>query len=66
MHAGFSLDIRTVGVARVGATDQVIAVSSLNKIGEWDFGGPLHSLVIVGETHPLEDRMLTIVSNAKK
>ena len=54
-----------MGLARIGAPDQTIAVDTLANIGSWDLGGPLHSLVIVGRTHPLEDQMLSAVCNAK-
>ena len=55
-----------VGVARVGSPSQTIAVSALKDIGEWDMGGPLHSIVLIGDTHPLEENMLSLVSNALK
>ena len=55
-----------VGVARIGSPDQKIAVDSLSNISRWSLGGPLHSLVIIGETHPLENTMLNIVANAVK
>ena len=61
-----SSDTRCIGMARVGSTAQTIAVSTLTDINAWDMGEPLHSLVIVGDTHPLEDKMLSIVSNAEK
>lgn len=55
-----------MGVARIGSPDQKIAVDSLSNISGWNLGGPLHSLVIIGETHPLENTMLNIVANAVK
>ena len=61
-----STNTRCVGVARVGSPSQTIAVSTLIDIGEWDMGGPLHSIVLIGDTHPLEDNMLSLVSNALK
>ena len=56
---------RCVGLARVGSPNQAIAVDTLANIGNWDLGGPLHSLVVIGRTHPLEDQMLSLVCNAK-
>eukprot|EP00887_Chlorella_sp_A99_P008138 scaffold12.g8138.t1 len=47
-----------VGVARVGADSQRIVAGPLEQLARVDFGPPLHSLVIVGETHPLEDEAL--------
>ena len=63
---GLAPDRLCVGVARVGSTNQIIAVDSLRYINGWSFGDPLHSLVIIGKTHPLEDRMLKIVANATR
>lgn len=59
-------DTRCVGVARVGSPTQTICTSTLKEIGEMAMGEPLHSLVIIGDTHALEDKMLSIVSNATK
>ncbi len=61
-----SSDTCCVGMARVGTPTQTIAVSSLADIGQWSMGDPLHSIVIIGETHSIEDKMLSIVSNAAK
>ena len=58
-------DSRCVGLARVGAATQCMAQGTLNSIAQWDLGGPLHSLVIIGKSHPLEDRMLELVCNAE-
>ena len=55
-----------MGVARVGSTNQIIAVDTLRCINGWSLGEPLHSLVIIGRTHPLEDKMLKIVANATR
>ena len=55
-----------MGVARVGTSTQCIASDSLSSISQWDLGGPLHSMVIVGTVHPLEEKMLTLASNATK
>lgn len=49
-----------VGLARVGAEDQGIVVATLQQLATVDMGGPLHSLVIPGNMHPLETDMLQI------
>ena len=54
-----------VGVARVGSPTQVIAHDDLRAIHKWDLGGPLQSLVVVGNTHPLEEKMLALIKNAQ-
>ncbi|GAB2286420.1 hypothetical protein Dimus_020828 [Dionaea muscipula] len=51
-------DTTCVGFARLGSEDQKIVVGSMKQLLAIDFGPPLHCLVIVGETHPMEDEML--------
>ena len=55
-----------MGVARVGTSSQCIASDSLSSISQWDLGGPLHSMVIVGTVHPLEEKMLSFAVNTSK
>ena len=64
--SGLATESGCVGVARVGTSTQCIASDSLSSISQWDLGGPLHSMVIVGTVHPLEEKMLTLASNATK
>lgn len=47
-------------MARLGAKDQVIVHCSLSAMLEVELGPPLHSLVVVGHTHPLEQDMLAL------
>lgn len=47
-----------IGVARIGCADQQIVAGSASALLAVDFGAPLHSLVIVGEAHPLELELL--------
>ncbi|XP_036971263.1 diphthine methyl ester synthase isoform X3 [Acanthopagrus latus] len=49
-----------VGVARLGADDQRICTATLRQLVSCDLGGPLHSLVITGQLHPLEVDMLRV------
>ncbi|KAJ8979649.1 hypothetical protein NQ317_001356 [Molorchus minor] len=52
-------DSSCVGVARVGSEDQKIVFCSLREMSEFDLGGPLHSLVLVGPVlHPMETEFL--------
>ncbi|KAJ8723911.1 hypothetical protein PYW07_007891 [Mythimna separata] len=52
---GISKNSTAVGLSRVGATDQQIAVMSLDAMRSFDLGPPLHSLVIPAPNlHPLE------------
>ena len=52
-----------VGVARVGSDSQRLQVSTLSEMTKFDLGPPLHSLVIVGQLHPLEGDMLRQFAN---
>ena len=51
-------DTVCVGVARVGSETQQIVAGELADLLEVDFGAPLHSLVISGDRHPIEDEIL--------
>lgn len=47
-----------VGLARIGTVTQQIAVGTMKEMLSYDLGGPLHSLIIAGKTHYLENDML--------
>ncbi|XP_057766079.1 probable diphthine methyl ester synthase isoform X2 [Salvia miltiorrhiza] len=51
-------DTMCVGLARVGCEDEMIVAGSMKQLLAIDFGPPLHCLVIVGDTHPVEQEML--------
>ncbi|KAK3023779.1 hypothetical protein RJ639_043395 [Escallonia herrerae] len=51
-------DTTCVGFARLGSEDQIVVAGSMKQLQAIDFGPPLHCLVIVGKTHPVEDEML--------
>ena len=53
------MDSLVVGLARVGAPDQIIRAGTVAELLETHFGSPLHALVIPGsELHELEYEML--------
>ncbi|CAK9178428.1 unnamed protein product [Ilex paraguariensis] len=54
----YSEDTTCVGFARLGSEDQTIVAGSMRQLQMVDFGTPLHCLVIVGKTHPVEEEML--------
>ncbi|CAH1399335.1 unnamed protein product [Nezara viridula] len=56
-------DTLCVGVARVGSDEQEIVCCTLNEMTMKNLGKPLHSLVIVGKLHPLEEEYLNFLSN---
>ena len=43
-----------VVLARVGQSTQCVKSGTLAELERVDFGGPLHSMVLVGEMHELE------------
>lgn len=47
-----------VAVARLGARDQKIVAGTLGQLAEVDMGPPLHSLVVVGDCHHIEEEAL--------
>ena len=49
-------------MARVGREDQVVIAGAIHELLDMNFGPPLHSLVIVGDTHELEKEMLDLFS----
>ena len=49
-----------VGVARVGSEGQCIVAGPLASLADVDFGQPLHSLIIAGTTHAIEDEILEL------
>jgi diphthine synthase len=46
------------GIARVGSKTQLIVSGTLEELEKIDFGGPLHSLILVGKMHFLEAEYL--------
>lgn len=51
---------RCVALARVGSDSQRILSCSLSQMLEVDLGPPLHSLIVVGQLHPIESEMLKL------
>lgn len=49
-----------IGVARVGTKSQALKTCTLEDLALENLGAPLHCLVIVGETHPLEDEYVNM------
>ncbi|KAK9835180.1 hypothetical protein WJX81_004039 [Elliptochloris bilobata] len=46
-------DTLAVGVARLGSPDQQVVAAPLAQLADVDFGPPLHSLILAGDTHHL-------------
>lgn len=59
-EAILSQDSLCVGLARVGSSTQQIKSGTLAAIADTDLGEPLHCLVIPGELHDLEAKMMSL------
>ncbi|ERN11949.1 probable diphthine methyl ester synthase [Amborella trichopoda] len=57
-ESAYSEEATCVGFARLGSEDQVVVAGSMRELVNVEFGSPLHCLVIVGKTHPVEEEML--------
>ena len=64
LFSGLSSGTPCIGLARVGSITQTIAHDVLAGICRWEIGNPLHSLVIIGHLHPLEEKILALSNNA--
>lgn len=49
-----------VGFARIGSDDQIIKAGKISELLKFDFGGPMHILVIPGELHFMEEEALNL------
>lgn len=55
---------KCIGVARLGSDDQKIVSAELKDFIDIDMGKPLHSFIICGELHPLEEEMYEFFKEA--
>lgn len=58
----YTSDTWIVGVARLGSDSQKIVAGRMEDLQKVDWGSPLHSLVIPGDVHPLEQEYLNVYS----
>ena len=54
----FSGETLCVGFARLGAHNQIIKAGSAKDLLAEDFGAPLHSLIVPGKLHFMEEEIL--------
>eukprot|EP01095_Lingulamoeba_sp_RSL-Kostka_P012171 TRINITY_DN477_c3_g1_i1.p2 TRINITY_DN477_c3_g1~~TRINITY_DN477_c3_g1_i1.p2 ORF type:complete len:318 (+),score=137.12 TRINITY_DN477_c3_g1_i1:52-1005(+) len=62
----FSEDSMGCGLARIGQPTQKIVGGTFKQLLEVDFGEPLHSFIVVGDTHFLEDEIFGYYCLPKK
>ncbi|MFT4302971.1 MAG: diphthine synthase [Candidatus Woesearchaeota archaeon] len=53
-----SPDLKVVGCARIGSNDQLIRFAKISELIDYDFGSPLHCLIIPGTLHFMEEEFL--------
>ncbi|MFH2020550.1 MAG: diphthine synthase [archaeon] len=56
----FSKNMLVVGCARLGSEDSVIKYGKIQELLDYDFGEPLHCLIIPGKLHFMEEEMLEL------
>lgn len=54
----FDDDTKCVGLARIGSSTQQIVYGAIRDLRDCDFGKPLHSFVVPGDTHFIERDVL--------
>ena len=59
-------DCLGIGIARAGAEDAVVKADLLSNLRNYDFGGPLHILVVPAKLHFMEAKALVILAGAPK
>ena len=57
----FTKDTLCVGVARLGSENQCIKAGSAEKLLGFDFGKPLHCLIVPGTLHFMEEEMINLL-----
>jgi diphthine synthase len=53
-------DLLVVGCARLGCDGFIVKAGKLSEIRAFDFGAPLHCLIIPGKMHFIEKEMLEL------
>ncbi|MEM3373928.1 MAG: diphthine synthase [Candidatus Woesearchaeota archaeon] len=56
----FSLNMKAIGCARIGSENQVIKYGLIRDLIDYDFGKPLHCLIVPGKLHFMEEEMLRL------
>ena len=59
-------DTLAIGVARVGSKNNTIKADYIKNLIDYDFGGPLHSIIIPSKLHIVEAEYLVEIADAPK
>jgi diphthine methyl ester synthase len=57
VDSGLSLDTLCVGCARLGG-ENIVKTGTVSSLLNYDFGKPLHCLIVIGDLHFVEEEML--------
>ena len=57
-------DTLAVGIARVGSKDVVVKAGGISELIDYDFGGPLHCIIIPANLHIVEAEYLVEIAGA--
>ena len=57
-------DTLAMGIARVGSKDVVVRAGKISELIDFDFGGPLHCIVIPSKLHIVEAEYLVEIAGA--
>ena len=57
-------DTLAMGIARVGSRDVVVKAGKISELIDYDFGGPLHCLVIPSKLHIVEAEYMVEIAGA--
>ena len=59
-------DTLAIGIARVGSKDNIVKAGYIRDLLDYDFGGPLHCIVIPSKLHIVEAEYLVEVADGPK
>ena len=57
-------DTLAMGIARVGSKDVVVKAGKISDLINFDFGGPLHCIVIPSKLHIVEAEYMVEIAGA--
>ena len=57
-------DTLAMGIARVGSKDVIVKAGKISDLIDFDFGGPLHCIVIPSKLHIVEAEYLVEIAGA--
>ncbi|MDL2246385.1 diphthine synthase [Methanobrevibacter sp. OttesenSCG-928-K11] len=59
-------DTLAIGIARVGSKDVIVKASAIRELIDYDFGSPLHCIIIPSKLHIVEAEYLVEVAGAPR